>query len=194
MKGFSLFLNRWLPVGFWVAFVIYASTNIGSGENSGHFLRSLLAWFHPDFGGTSIREINFFTRKSGHVIQFFVYAVLLWRGLRLSPPVTKSLRETALLVLGTAAFLAVLSECIQLFSSLRSAQIADVGLDVAGAMIGLAVILTLASVFKRRPPGKTSPPAPNGRPAEKILITSDLHLDQSGDRGREVLEKIPEKT
>ncbi len=190
MKGFSVFLGRWLPVGLWAGFVLYASTSMGSGDNTAHFLRPILAWIHPDLGLASVREINFFTRKTAHVVQFFVYAVLLWRGLRLPPPVTVRTRDALILVLGSSAVLAVLSECIQLFSPMRTAQLRDVGLDLAGAFIGVGLVFAAAALPGRRSRKTILPAVADGKPPEKILITSDLHLDKTDDQGRGILEQV----
>ena len=190
MKGFSVFLNRWLPVGLWAGFVLYASTSTGSGDNTAHFLRPILAWIHPDLGLASIPEINFFTRKTAHVVQFVVYAALLWRGLRLPPPVTVRVRDALILVLGSSAVLAILSECIQLFSPMRTAQLTDVGLDLAGAFIAVGLIFAAGALPWRRPRKKILPVAPDGRAPEKILITSDLHLDKAEDQGDGILEQV----
>ena len=178
-----------MPVGLWAGFVLYASTSIGSGDNTAHFLRPVLIWIHPDLALASIPEINFFTRKTAHVVQFAVYAALLWRGLRLAPPVTTGLRRTLIAVLGSSAVLAVLSECIQLFSPMRTAQIADVGLDLAGAFLGAGLILAVGSLLRPRalenPRHLPDQPLP-----EKILITSDLHLDGAGKGAPGILEQV----
>ena len=191
MKGFSLFLRRWLPVGLWAGFVLYASTSVGSGDNSAHALRPFLKWIWPDLGLASIPEINFLIRKTAHVVQFTVYAGLLWRALRLAPPLAIRTRVVLAWVLGSSAALGFLSEGIQLFSSQRTAQLTDVGLDSAGSVIGAALILAIGALAGRRAPSsKTRPPAAQEGTPGKILITSDLHLDSSADGGRGTLDQV----
>lgn len=190
MKGFSLFLRRWLPVGLWAGFVLYASTSVGSGNATADFLRPILVWIYPDFALASIPEINFFTRKTAHVVQFAVYAILLWRGLRLSPPLAVGTRIVVAWVLGSSAFLAVLSEGIQLFSAMRTAQLTDVGLDLAGSVLGTGLVLAIGAWTRRRFPSKAPPPAPEKSRPGRILITSDLHLDSAADGGREILGQV----
>jgi len=190
MKGFSLLLRRWLPVCLWAGFVLYASTSVGSGENTAHFLRPILKWIWPDFALASLNDINFFTRKTAHVVQFVVYAALLWRGLRLDPPLAVRTRAVLAWVLGSSAALGFLSEGIQLFSPLRGARFGDVGLDFAGAVIGAGLILAIGELAGRRGPSKIPRPPPDEKPAGKILITSDLHLDDASDGGREILGRL----
>jgi len=190
MKGFSLFLRRWLPVGLWVGFVLYASTSIGSGDNTALFLRPFLKWIWPDLALASIPEINFLIRKTAHVVQFVVYAGLLWRALRLAPPLAVRTRVVLAWVLGSSAALGFLSEGIQLFSPQRTAQLTDVGLDFAGSVIGAALILAIGSLAGRFFPSKTRPSVQQEGKPGKILITSDLHLDTSADGGRRTLDQV----
>ncbi len=158
MKDFFLFLRRWLPVGLWAGFVIYASTGVGSGDSTAHFLRPCLKWIWPDLGLALIPEINFMIRKAAHVVQFAVYASLLWRGLRLDPPLAVRTRALAW-VLASSAALAFLSEGLQLFYPQRTSQLTDVGLDFLGSVIGSALILAIGVLARRCCPSKSLPPA-----------------------------------
>jgi VanZ family protein/predicted phosphodiesterase len=187
MKGFSLVLRRWLPVGLWAGLVLYASTSIGSGENTSHVLLPFLKWIWPDFAPASMPEINFLIRKTAHVVQFVVYAALLWRGLRLPPPLAISTRAVLAWVLGSSAALGFLSEGIQLFYPQRGARFADVGLDFSGSVIGAGLVLSISALVGRRGRSK---PAPEEKPHTKILITSDLHLDAAADSGHEILRQV----
>lgn len=194
MKDFSLFLRRWLPVALWAGFVLYASTGIGSGNNTARFLKPILAWIHPDLGTASLTEINFFTRKTAHVVQFVFYTLLLWRGLSLPPPLAVRKRVLIAWALGSSALLALLSETIQIFSPLRTALFTDVLLDVGGAVIGTALVLGYRAISPRqRKKNGPRTPGSKARPSGKILITSDLHLDTLPDGGREILEVIRSK-
>lgn len=191
LKDFSLFLKRWLPVILWAALVLFASTSAGSGNNTARFLKSILVWIHPDFALAPLREINFFTRKTAHVVQFVVYALLLWRALGMPPALATRTRVRLLWVLGSSAILAILSEAIQVFSPHRSGLFGDVLLDMSGAVGGTVLLLALRMRSLR---GKKQPPPSNpGRLPERILITSDLHLDRAPDGGRAILHKVREQ-
>lgn len=175
-------------MALWAAFVLYASTNIGSGNNTARFLKPILAWIHPDLAAASLTEINFFTRKTAHVVQFVFYALLLWRGLSLPPPLAVRKRVLVAWVLVSSALLGILSETIQIFSPLRTAMFSDVLLDVAGAVLGTVLVLGFRSLKGKKT--KSRPPLPKERGAGKILITSDLHLDTTPDNGREIFGLI----
>ena len=193
MKGFSLFLRRWLPVGLWAGFMLYASTGAGSWNNTSHFLRPILQWIYPDLTYATLEQIHFYTRKTSHVMQFMVYAVLLWRGLRLSPPLAVRTWSVLAWVLGSSAVLGFLSEGIQLFYPQRAAQITDVGLDFAGSVLGAGLALALGALVGRRSSAKALPPAPDVRPPGKILITSDLHLNAADDGSRGILAQVRDR-
>lgn len=149
MKGFSLLLRRWLPVVLWAGLVLYASTSVASGDRTASIFRPILAWFFPHMNMASVPEINFFARKAAHVIQFAIYAMLLWRGLWLNPPLIVRTRSVVACILGTAALLALASEGIQLFSPMRSSLFSDVWLDVLGAAIGTGIILGVRHFMSR---------------------------------------------
>lgn len=86
-------------------------------------------------------------RKSAHAIQFFVFALLLWRAARIKPALGFSTSELVIWVLSVCAVIATLSEGIQVFMPARGASVADILLDMGGALFGLLAIL-LWSIFR----------------------------------------------
>lgn len=183
LKAFSLFLRRWLPVAVWAGVVLYASTSVGSGNHTAGILRTILSWFNPDLGLTTLTDINYGTRKTAHVVQFLVYALLVWRGLSLAPALETSPRRLAFWTIGSAAVLAFASEGIQLFSPFRNALFTDVLLDVSGAVAGTFIAWTIAKFFSFSSAATSATPG-------TILITSDLHLEDSPDSGRAALAAV----
>lgn len=125
--------------------MLYASTGAGSGDNTARFLRSILAWISPDFGLATLPEINFMIRKVAHVAQFFLYALLIWRALRLPPALAVRRRVAVAWILGSSMVLALASEGIQVFVSSRTPTVQDIVLDFSGALIGVGLILLLRS-------------------------------------------------
>ena len=87
-------------------------------------------------------------RKSAHVTEYTVLALLLWRALRSVP----ALRGKSLVLFGSAllgcAVFAASDEFHQTFIKSRTPSIRDVLLDVGGALVGL---LIGASFARRRP-------------------------------------------
>lgn len=145
MKDFSLVLRRWLPVLAWFVLVMAASTGIASSGVTGAFVDLVREWLGWPRGTSSATDTNFFVRKAAHFLQFFVFALLFWRGLRLRPALLPSVAGTAAVVLGGSVVGAFLSEYVQMFFPNRNPALADVGLDVAGAAFAVAI----ACVFAR---------------------------------------------
>ena len=185
LKEFSLNLRRWLPVAVWAGVVLYASTSVGSDNHTAGILRTILSWFNPDLGLATLTEINYGTRKTAHVVQFLVYSLLVWRGLRLEPALETSPRRLALWTIGSAVVLAFASEGVQLFSPLRNALFTDVFLDVSGAVAGTLIALISGRVFCRRQSSNRS-----SSNSGTILVTSDLHLADSPDSGLAALAAV----
>ena len=140
MKTFSLGLRRWLPVALWVGIVIYTSTSVGSVETTTKIARPLFLWFLPWLSEADARTLNIVVRKTMHVVQFLVFAFLIWRAVRLPPAWKVSCRRLCFAIVGASVMLGGLSEGIQVFYVERGASLGDVGLDVLGAVLGAAII------------------------------------------------------
>ncbi len=168
MKDFSLFLRRWLPVAAWFVVVLAASTGIASSGATGALLDALREWFGWSRGGASATEANFFVRKAAHFLQFFVFALLFWRGLRLPPALVERAGVCAAVVLGGSLGGAFLSEYVQMFFPNRNPALADVALDMAGAVCGVLAAAGLSRL------GWLSPmPTIAGR-FERLIVTPEL--------------------
>jgi len=140
LKAFSRFLRRWLPVVIWAVVVLYASTNAGSTAKTASFLRPILMWFFPDLPPIDLREVNFLVRKTAHILQFFIFALLLWRAARVEPPLRIGDRLLVAWVVGISGVVAGLSEGIQIFSRFRGASLGDFLLDMTGVMLALMLV------------------------------------------------------
>ena len=98
-----------------------------------------------------------FVRKSAHLIEYTVLALLLWRALRsVSLLRTHTLIAFGAALLGSTLF-AASDEFHQTFVKSRTASGRDVLLDVAGALLGLLIAVS----FARHHPGKFRPARPN---------------------------------
>ena len=143
---------RWLPVAAWGALILFASTGIASGQRTADFLQYLFALFHFGSGHhpAHLGEINYFARKTAHVLQFVIYALLVWRGLRLAPAVETRPLRVFFWAVGSATVLGFASEGIQIFFPMRSPLFSDVVLDVCGAIAGILCALSLDFVHGMR--------------------------------------------
>lgn len=123
---------RFLPPLLWSAVIAWFS---GAGWHAGAtsalfepWLRALLPWAAPE----QIVGVHWLLRKTGHVVEYAVLA-LLWRGALTGPGAPAPWR----LPLVLAVLTATLDEAHQSTLPARSGSVADVVLDAAAAAAAL---------------------------------------------------------
>lgn len=122
-------------------FIFIGSTDLLSAEHTSRFIGPFLHWFAPNFSDATIGTVQLVVRKCGHLTEYAVLAVLLYRALRRFAP--------ALIV---AAIYAAFDEFHQSFVASRTASAWDVAIDCFGAFLGLC----LWRLFRnRRQPART---------------------------------------
>lgn len=168
LEDFSLLLRRWLITAVWMGLMLYASTDVASGAHTSSGLRQLLADFGIHFTDEMIASINLFIRKTAHVTEFAILAILLWRDGE--PILQRSGRpygwRLAAIVMGGCIAFAAASETVQRFYPSRQASIDDVFINTGGAALGLVIVQAFGRRRKEPPPGRSN-----------VLFTADLHLD-----------------
>ena len=117
----------WAPVVVWAGliFALSATPNLV---------------FMPDAGA------DFVVRKLGHMAVFGILALLLWRALA----TTTSWRRPWAWGLVLAILYAATDEWHQAFVETRHPSLLDVGIDAAGALIGVAAVLIVRILRSRR--------------------------------------------
>ena len=119
--------------------VIYiASTDLMSAAHTSRFIGPFLRWFIPDISDATIRTVQFFVRKAGHLTEYAILAVLLCRALRAHFHRFFSIATIAFVA---SAIYAAFDEFHQSFVSSRTGSPWDVAIDCLGAAIGLALCL-----------------------------------------------------
>ena len=121
------------------------STDSFSAEHTGRILRPILFWLIPHLTNHGFDTIHFFVRKGAHFTEYFIFCMLLFRGLRGGRPGWRW--PWAIEALAIAAGYAILDEVHQAFVASRTASPYDSLLDSVGA--GAAMIL-LWMWFRRR--------------------------------------------
>ena len=139
MRGF---VSKWMPVIAWMLLIFAGSTDAFSVERTSRFLVPFLRWLDPQISVATIAAIHFALRKLGHLTEYGVLAVLLWRAVRGTLRSRSSAATAALVFILSAAF-AASDEFHQLFAPSRSASLGDVFIDIYGALIGLAICLVI---------------------------------------------------
>ena len=112
------FLKFWAPVLLWAALILSAANDRFSDDNTEGLLVRLFGPIPP--------IVNFVVRKSAHVLEYSVLALLSWRARR-------TLATPLLIVLAVACT----DEILQAMTLTRTGSPADVVLDTCGGLLAL---------------------------------------------------------
>jgi VanZ family protein len=151
-------LAAWWPALLWAAVIFFMSTDTFSAEHTGSIIEPILRWIYPAITSEQFETVHFFTRKCAHFTEYFVFALLLFRGIRRGRPGWRW--SWGLLALFAAAVYAALDEIHQAFVASRTASPYDSLLDSTGALVA---ILFLFLWFRRRsaePPTNSAAASP----------------------------------
>jgi VanZ family protein len=133
-----VWLRAWWPALLWAGVIFSASTDTFSSEHTALVFEPILRWLVRSLTEEQFDGIHYFIRKSAHFTEYFVFCVLLYRGVRLGRP---GWRWTwGLAALCCAAGYSVLDEIHQAFVASRTASAYDSLLDSAGAFAAFAVL------------------------------------------------------
>lgn len=123
----------------WMGVVFLASTELGAESNTSRILVPLLRWFDPQISAAAIDTAHLIVRKTAHVTEYGILAVLVLRTLRLLrvPPLVGWSWPVALWALCASAVYASTDEIHQLFVATRGPSVHDVLIDSCGAAFGL---------------------------------------------------------
>ena len=135
------FIKYWLPPLLWMALIFSASGDAHSYEHSSRLVEPFLRWLFPKMPQLQIETIHHIIRKCGHLTEYAVLAVLIWRVLnqsknKLSPWSWPRILGTLLVVFLYAAT----DEFHQKFVPTRTPLVSDVFIDTAGGAIGLLAL------------------------------------------------------
>ena len=131
-----------MPVIIWMTLIFIGSTDVLSAEHTSRFLVPFLRWLDPQISWAALNSIQIVIRKLGHLTEYAILAILLWRALvDLS---WKSSTSLTISLLACAIF-AASDEFHQSFIPSRTSSVHDVMIDICGAVIGLAICIALAS-------------------------------------------------
>ena len=142
------FLKYWLPVLTWLGVIFIGSTDLMSAEHTSRIIGPILRWFNPDISAETVMQVQFFVRKAGHITEYAILSMLLWRALRGGTRWQVKMSILFFLTWIACAIFAASDEFHQSFVPSRTSSPIDVMIDVTGALIGLAICLAFAS---RRP-------------------------------------------
>jgi VanZ family protein len=131
-------LMAWLPALFWAAVIFSLSTDAFSADHTGRVLRPILFWLIPHLTEQGFVTIHFFVRKAAHFTEYFIFCLLLYRGIRAGQ---RGWRWSwALTALFIAAGYSALDEIHQAFVASRTASPYDSLLDSIGAAFAVVAL------------------------------------------------------
>ncbi len=143
------FLKHWLPVLIWLGVIFLGSTDMLSAEHTTRFLVPFLRWIDPQISFATLNAIQLGIRKLGHLTEYAILAMLLWRALRSGTRWQMKMSILFLVAALASAIFAASDEFHQSFVPSRTASPNDVMIDICGALIGLLGCLMFAA--RKRP-------------------------------------------
>jgi VanZ family protein len=131
--------------------IVGASTGLGAETNTSRFVGPLLHFLFPGISEDALNEVHFVIRKCGHLSEYALLGMLLWRALRtLSKFVTGvSLKRQFARVLFFCFLFACTDEIHQRFVPGRDGRFQDVLIDTVGASVGAAMYIGVLRWRKR---------------------------------------------
>jgi|SRR5215470_11836109 len=129
-------LRSWWPALLWAAVIFSLSTDSFSAEHTGSVLQVLLGWVH--LSEEQFESIHFFIRKCAHFTEYFVFCLLIYRGIRGQRQGWRWL--WGLSAWFVAAAYSALDEVHQAFVASRTASVYDSLLDSVGAFVAFIVL------------------------------------------------------
>jgi VanZ family protein len=136
-RGYA-WLWAWWPALLWAGVIFLLSTDIFSAEHTGLVIGPVLRWIRPGLSEDQIIAIHYFARKCAHFTEYFIFCVLLYRGVRGKRTGWRWTWGFEALFL--AAVYSALDEIHQAFVSSRTASVYDSLLDSAGAFVAMAAL------------------------------------------------------
>jgi VanZ family protein len=122
-----------------MALIFGFSTEAGAPRHTSRILGPLLRWINPGLSDETIQRVQLVVRKSAHLTEYAVLALLVWRARR--RPVRGDRRpwrrSDMFFALAVAALFAATDEWHQSFVPSREGRFTDVLIDSTGAAVGL---------------------------------------------------------
>lgn len=145
--GKGMWLREWWPAIAWACLIFSFSTDAFSAHNTGSILYPILHWLWPSVTNHQFNLIHHLIRKTAHFTEYFIFCLLLFRGVRGE---RAGWRWTwALAALSIAAGYSALDEIHQAFVASRTASPWDSLLDATGAFVASAALWTWFRVRRR---------------------------------------------
>lgn len=121
-----------------------------SGRSTSRIFGPLLHWLFPEISPREFWQAHYWVRKSAHLTEYAILAMLSYRALRLSLDVP--LLRIAGLTLLLVGSVAGVDEFRQAHLATRTGSLGDVALNFVGGGIGVALVVLVHRLFGVGPP------------------------------------------
>ena len=148
-------LLAWWPALLWAAVIFSMSTDTFSSDHTATVIAPIFRWLMPSMTDVQFNILHHFIRKTAHFAEYFVFGLLVYRGVR---GAGKGWRWTwGLAALSVAAGYSALDEVHQAFVISRTASPYDSLLDSFGAFVAVAALWVWFRFSPSQPPSATPP-------------------------------------
>jgi VanZ family protein len=131
-------LRAWWPAIAWACLIFIMSTDSFSAQHTSRIIEPILRWLFPLITKAQFAVIHHIIRKMAHLSEYFMFLLLLYRGVRGGG---QGWRWTwGLAAFSIAAGYGALDEVHQIFVASRQASPYDAMIDVTGALFAVLVI------------------------------------------------------
>ena len=131
--------------------IFTASADSKSYQHSSTLFEPLLHWLFPRMPESQVAEIHHLFRKCGHLTEYAILALLVWRAIHGS--VKNKTRfwkwDEAGLALAIVFCYAATDEFHQIFVPTRTPLISDVLIDTSGGAIALVALWLYSRIFRQ---------------------------------------------
>jgi hypothetical protein len=134
----------WLWTGLWIAAICALAGDHFSSNDTSRFVAPLLRWLLGGADAEWVATANYAVRKTAHLAEYAILAVLGLRALRLS--FARPTPLLAPLTLALVLLVAAIDETRQAGTAKRSAAVGDVVLDLAGGVSGLVLAFAVQRI------------------------------------------------
>jgi VanZ family protein len=132
-------LARYGPLIIWAALIFIGSTDLLSGANTGGVLVRPVLWLFPHASEKAVTIYQFVMRKTGHLTEYFIFAILAARAFRTSSRELLRQRWFWASLLLVVAY-SISDEFHQSFYPSRTASIYDCMIDSVGGLLALDLL------------------------------------------------------
>jgi VanZ family protein len=134
-RSLPAIISAWLPVALWAGAIQAFAGDDFSKPSTSRFIDPFFRWLFPDITPEFLEVVHLVIRKSAHLVEYAILALLAQRAFRRS-----GLRGLWLTAgsLALVAAVAIVDETRQASFATRDGTLDDVLLDLAGGALALA--------------------------------------------------------